>query len=53
MLLLTQRRIDKFEAKMLAIVNEHYSESFELLKSIPSIGNKTAMMLICITDTEQ
>ncbi len=50
MLILIQRRIDKLETKMLAIVKEYYSDNLELLKSIPSIGNKTAIMLISITD---
>ncbi len=50
MMSLTQSGIAKLEAKMSAIVNEHYAENLELLQSIPSIGRKTAIMLICITD---
>ena len=35
---------------MLKVCNDHYKESLELITSIPCVGNKTAMMLIAITD---
>jgi len=46
----TERNIDKLEVQMLEICTTHYKESLELITSIPSVGNKTAMMLIAITD---
>ena len=45
-----ERNIDKLEVQMLEICTTHYKESLELITSIPSVGNKTAMMLIAITD---
>lgn len=46
----TQKAIENIEDQMLIVCETHYKESLELLTSIPSIGNKTAMMLISITD---
>lgn len=42
--------IAKIELEMLAICKRHYQSTYENLTSIPSIGNKTAIMLIAITD---
>ena len=44
------RNVELLESSMLEICEEHYSESLSLLTSIPSIGNKTAIQLIAITD---
>ena len=38
------------ESAMLKICKDYYSESLSLLTSIPSIGNKTAILLIALTD---
>ncbi len=45
-----KKSILQIEEKMQYICVEEYPESFELLTSIPSIGSKTAIMLIAITD---
>lgn len=44
------KNISKLEDQMLEVCTTHYKESLELITSIPSVGNKTAMMLIAITD---
>lgn len=46
----TDKTIRKLEDQMLKVCNNHYKESLELITSIPCVGNKTAMMLIAITD---
>lgn len=45
-----EKTIMKLEQQMLEVCNIHYKESLELITSIPCVGNKTAMMLIAITD---
>ena len=47
---LLKKRVENLELAMLKICEEHYSESLSLLTSIPSIGIKTAIHLIAITD---
>lgn len=42
--------IERLQAQMLKICQHSYSESLELLRSIPCIGDKTAIMLIALTD---
>lgn len=42
--------IEIIELEMLKICERYYSESLSLLTSIPSIGNKTAILLIALTD---
>lgn len=44
------KNVELLELAMLEICEEHYAESLSLLTSIPSIGNKTAIQLIAITD---
>jgi len=44
------RTIKKLEDQMLKVCNDYYKESLELITSIPCVGNKTAMMLIAVTD---
>lgn len=46
----TEKTIKDIEDQMLVVCETHYKENLELLTSIPSIGNKTAMMLIAMTD---
>lgn len=48
-----EKAIKDTEAQMLDVCKTYYQESLTLLTSIPSIGNKTAMMLIAITDNFQ
>jgi transposase len=45
-----EKTIGKIEDRMLVICNACYKESLELVTSVPCIGEKTAMMLIAITD---
>ncbi|GAA3632885.1 IS110 family transposase [Flavivirga jejuensis] len=45
-----EKTIKKIEDQMLNLCNIYYKKSLELLTSIPCIGNKTAIMLIAITD---
>ena len=44
------KNVELLESAMLKICEDHYAESLSLLTSIPSIGNKTAIQLIAITD---
>lgn len=44
------KKVELLESVMLEICEAHYLESLSLLTSIPSIGNKTAIQLIAITD---
>lgn len=46
----TEKSIKDIEDQMLVVCETHYKESLQLLTSIPGIGNKTAMMLIALTD---
>ena len=45
-----EKAILDIEKQMLVVCNTYYEESLDLLKSIPCIGDKTAMMLIAVTD---
>ena len=47
---ITEKAIKNLEDQMLVVCKTDYAESLSLLTSIPSIGNKTAMLLIAITD---
>jgi len=42
--------IKQLDKGMLKLVKEHYSETFDLVTSVPGVGPKTATMMICITD---
>jgi len=42
--------LKKLDKEMKALVKEHYNENYKLLVSIPGIGSKTAVMLICQSD---
>ena len=43
-------KIQELEREMLSICERHYKSTYSSLTSIPSIGPKTAVMLIAITD---
>lgn len=45
-----EKIISNLENQMLIVCKTHYTQSLKLLTSIPCIGDKTAMMLIAITD---
>lgn len=45
-----EKKINKLEGQMLLICKTDYQESYDVLTSIPGIGNKTAIMLIVITN---
>ena len=45
-----KKEIDLLEEKLLKNVKSAYQESLTLLKTIPGIGNKTALMLLVFTD---
>ena len=45
-----KKQVKTLELEMLSICRNEFSESFTLLTSIPSIGTKTAIHLIAITD---
>ncbi len=48
-----QSKILKFEKKQEEVAKEHFASSLEKLTSIPGIGNRTAIMLIVITNNFQ
>ncbi len=50
MLRSVKNKISKLEARMEDITLKHYQDTFKALKSIPGIGNKTAIMLIALTN---
>jgi transposase len=45
-----EKTIQKLEEQMLKVCKTSYKQSLELITTIPCVGNKTAMMLIAITD---
>jgi transposase len=45
-----QKEICLLEARLLSLVKEHQQRQLTLLKSIPGMGNKTAMVLLVLTD---
>jgi Transposase and inactivated derivatives len=45
-----QREIKTLEQRLTQLVKEHQQEQLTHLKSIPGVGNKTAIMLIILTD---
>ena len=45
-----EKEIVTLENYLIALVENHYINQLELLKSIPGIGNKTALLLILETD---
>ena len=45
-----KKEIQLLEAKLLKNVKSEYQESLSLLKTIPGIGDKTALMLLVFTD---
>lgn len=45
-----QSKISKFEKRQEEVAKEHFASSLKKLTSIPGIGNRTAIMLIVITN---
>ncbi len=45
-----KKTIDELDGKMLELVKASYHESFDLITSVPGVGPKTAVMLLCLTD---
>ena len=45
-----QKEIGLLEARLLSLVKEHQQGQLTLLKSIPGMGSKTAMVLLVLTD---
>ena len=45
-----QKEINLLECKLLILVKEEHQDVLTRLKSIPGIGNKTAVMLVVLTD---
>jgi transposase len=45
-----KEQITKLEKEIMELTKQHYQAEFTSLKSIPGIGNKTAMLLILATD---
>lgn len=50
LLKMIKKKIEILETQMLKIVNQHYSETFKALKTIPGIGTKTSIILIAMTN---
>ena len=45
-----KKAIETLDKGMLKLVTEHHGDSFELITSIPGVGAKTAVMIICLTN---
>jgi transposase len=45
-----QKEIKTFEDKLLVLVKQEHQDVLTRLKTIPGIGNKTAVMLVDLTD---
>jgi len=50
MLAAIDKAIKQLDKGMLKLVKENHAEMFELVKSVPGVGVKTATMVICLTD---
>jgi transposase len=48
-----EKRIAQLEAEMDKIIKQNYKQTYESIISIPGIGNKTGIALICITNNFQ
>ena len=42
--------LNQLDKQMKKLIKEHYNETYNLLMSIPGVGSKTSVMLICQTD---
>jgi len=40
--------LETLDKGMLELVTKHHADSFELITSIPGVGAKTAIMMICL-----
>lgn len=45
-----KKALKQLDEQMQDLIKEHYYENYKLLMSIPGIGSKTSVMLICQTD---
>ncbi len=45
-----EKTLSQLDKKMLELVKTNYKDIFGLITSIPGVGQKTATMLICLTD---
>jgi len=45
-----KKEIGLLETRLAELVKAHQQEQLTLLKSIPGMGNKTAMVLLALTD---
>src|SRR5690606_42049693 len=45
-----EKELNNLEEKLLTLVKEAHQDVLTCLKSIPGIGNKTAVMLVVLTD---
>lgn len=45
-----EKAIKRLDKGMLALVQTHHADTFELVTSVPGVGVKTATMMICLTD---
>ncbi|HEY4649963.1 MAG TPA: IS110 family transposase [Pontibacter sp.] len=44
-----QKQVEKLEAAMLLLIQEHHQQLFEQVTSIPGLGKKSALLLLVIT----
>ena len=44
-----QKQVEKVEAQMLALIQQHHQQLFEQVMSIPGLGKKSALLLVVIT----
>ena len=45
-----KKALKQLDKQMQKLIKEHYNEPYNLLMSIPGVGSKTSVMLICQTD---
>lgn len=45
-----KKSLKQLDKQMQALIKKHYHENYKLLMSIPGVGPKTSVMLICQTD---
>lgn len=46
-----KKTLDELDRKMLKLVKDTHHEAFDLITSVPGVGPKTAVMLLCLTDS--
>lgn len=45
-----KKTLDELDKKMMKLIKESHHEAFDLITSVPGVGPKTAVMLLCLTD---